>query len=38
MKYLSCSDAAKAVGITPRRIQQMCMEKFRERSKMGAAG
>ena len=25
MKYLSCSDAAKAVGITPRRIQQMCM-------------
>ena len=24
MNYLSCADAAKAMGITVRRIQQMC--------------
>ena len=24
MNYLSCTDAAKAMGITVRRIQQMC--------------
>ena len=26
MKYLSCADAAKAMGITVRRIQQMCKQ------------